>query len=69
MKEAIKAMEKSTNECMKALLTMLVDEEGLSKENLAIVGMLSELIDTTFKVEYAMAEELDQIKDLIKCKN
>lgn len=69
MKEAIKAMEKSTNECMKALLTMLVDEEGLSKENLAIVGMLSELIDTTFKVEYAMAEELEQIKDLIKCKN
>ena len=69
MKEAIKAMEKSTNECMKALLTMIVDEEGLSKENLAIVGMLSELIDTTFKVEYALAEELDQIKDLIKCKN
>lgn len=69
MKEAIKAMEKSTNECMKALLTMLVDEEGLTKENLAIVGMLGELIDTTFKVEYAMAEELDQIKDLIKCKN
>lgn len=69
MKEAIKAMEKSTNECMKALLTMLVDEEGLSKENLAIVGMLSELIDASFKVQYSMAEELDQIKDLIKCKN
>ena len=65
MKEAIKAMEKSTNECMKALLTMLVDEEGLTKENLAIIGMLGELIDTTFKVEYAMAEELSEIKSLV----
>lgn len=65
MKEAIKAMEKSTNECMKALLTMLVDEEGLSKENLAIIGMLSELIDATFRVEYSMAEELEEIKSLV----
>ena len=44
---------------------MIVDEEGLSKENLAIVGMLGELIDTTFKVEYAMAEELSEIKSLV----
>ena len=65
MREAIKAMENSTNECMKTILTMLVDEEGLTKENLAIVGMLSELIDATFKVEYAMAEELEEIKSLV----
>ena len=65
MKEAIKAMEKSTNECMKALLAMLADEEGLTKENLAIVGMLSELIDATFRVEYSMAEELEEIKSLV----
>lgn len=65
MKEANKAMEKSTNECIKALLTMLVDEEGLTKENLAIVGMLSELIDATFRVEYSMAEELEEIKSLV----
>ena len=65
MKEAIKAMEKSTNQCMKALRTMLVGEGSLSKENLAIGGMLSELIDTTFKVEYAMAEELSEIKSLV----
>lgn len=61
-------MEKSTNECMKALLAMLVDEEGLTQENLAIVGMLSELIDTTFKVEYSLAEELEEIKSLVKKK-
>lgn len=65
MKEAIKAMENSTNECMKALLAMLVDEEGLTKENLVIVGMLSELIDATFRVEYSMAEELEEIKSLV----
>ena len=44
---------------------MLVDEEGLTKENLAIVGMLSELIDATFRVEYSMAEELEEIKSLV----
>ena len=69
MKNSIKAMEEKTSEAMKALFQMVIEEDEVNVKTMSAIGLMSELIDASFAVQYAMAEELDQIKDLIKCKN
>ena len=65
MKNSIKELEKSTNEAFKMLLEILIDEGDMTKETLAAMGVLCEVIDATFKVQYAMEEELSEIKRLV----
>ena len=65
MKNSIKELEKSTNEAFKMLLEILIDEGDMSKESLAAMGVLCEVIDASFKVQYAMEEELSEIKRLV----
>lgn len=65
MKNAIKELEKSTNEAFKMLLEILIDEGDMTKESLAVMGVLCEVIDASFKVQYAMEEELSEIKRLV----
>ena len=65
MKNSIKELEKSTNEAFKMLLEILIDEGDMTKENLAAMGVLCEVIDASFKVQYAMEEELSEIKRLV----
>ena len=65
MKNSIKELEKSTNEAFKMLLEILIDEGDMTKETLAAMGVLCEVIDASFKVQYAMEEELSEIKRLI----
>ena len=65
MKNSIKELEKSTNEAFKMLLEFLIDEGDMTKETLAAMGVLCEVIDASFKVQYAMEEELSEIKRLI----
>ena len=69
MKNSIKAMEEKTNEAMKALFQMVIEEDEVNVKTMSAIGLMSEMIDSSFAVQYALAEELDQIKDLIKCKN
>ena len=65
MKNSIKELEKSTNEAFKMLIEILIDEEGMSKDILSAMGILCEVIDASFKVQYAMEEELSEIKRLV----
>ena len=65
MKNSSKELEKSTNEAFKMLLEILIDEGDMTKETLAAMGVLCEVIDASFKVQYAMEEELSEIKRLI----
>ena len=65
MKNSIKELEKSTNEAFKMLLEFLIDEGDMTKETLAAMGVLCEVIDASFKVQYAMEEELSEIKRLV----
>ena len=65
MKNSIKELEKSTNEAFKMLLEILIDEGDMTKETLAAMGVLCEVIDASFKVQYAMEEELSEIKCLV----
>ena len=65
MKNSIKELEKSTNEAFKMLLEILIDEGDMSKETLAAMGVLCEVIDASFKVQYAMVAELSEIKRLV----
>lgn len=65
MKNSIKELEKSTNEAFKMLLEILIDEGDMTKETLAAMGVLCEVIDASFKVQYAMEEELSEIKRLV----
>lgn len=65
MKNSIKELEKSTNEAFKMLLEILIDEGGMTNESLAAMGVLCEVIDASFKVQYAMEEELSEIKRLV----
>ena len=69
MKNSIKAMEEKTSEAMKMLIQMMIDEDEVNVKTMSAIGLLTEMIDSSFAVQYAMAEELEQIKDLIKCKN
>ena len=69
MKNSIKAMEEKTSEAMKMLIQMMIDEDEVNVKTMSAIGLLTEMIDSSFAVQYAMAEELDQIKDMIKCKN
>ena len=65
MKNSIKELEKSTNEAFKMLLEILIDKGDMTKETLAAMGVLCEVIDASFKVQYAMEEELSEIKRLV----
>ena len=65
LKNSIKELEKSTNEAFKMLLEILIDEGDMTKETLAAMGILCEVIDASFKVQYAMEEELSEIKRLV----
>lgn len=65
MKNSIKELEKSTNEAFKMMLEILIDEGDMTKETLAAMGILCEVIDASFKVQYAMEEELSEIKRLV----
>lgn len=65
MRNSIKELEKSTNEAFKMLLEILIDEGDMTKETLAAMGVLCEVIDASFKVQYAMEEELSEIKRLV----
>ena len=65
MKNSIKELEKSTNEAFKMLLEILIDEEGMSKDILSAMGVLCEVIDASFAVQYSMADELAEIKRLV----
>ena len=65
MKNSIKELEKSTNEAFMMLLEFLIDEGDMTKETLAAMGVLCEVIDASFKVQYAMEEELSEIKRLV----
>ena len=65
MKNSIKELEKSTNEAFKMLLEILIDEGDMSKESLAAMGVLCEVIDASFAVQYSMADELSEIKRLV----
>ena len=65
MKNSIKELEKSTNEAFKMLLEILIDEGDMTKETLAAMGVLCEVIDASFKVQYSMADELTEIKRLV----
>ena len=65
MKNEIKKMEKATNEAFKMLLEILIDEEGMSKDILSAMGVLCEVIDASFEVQYSMADELSEIKRLV----
>ena len=69
MKNSIKAMEEKTSEAMKMLIQMMIDEDEVNAKSMSAIGLLTEMIDSSFAVQYAMAEELEQIKDMIKCKN
>ena len=69
MKNSIQAMEEKTNEAMQALLQMVIEEDEVNVTTMSAIGSMSELIDANFKVQYDLAEELEQIKDLIKYKN
>ena len=65
MKNEIKKMEKATNEAFKMLLEILIDEGDMTKETLAAMGVLCEVIDASFEVQYSMADELSEIKRLV----
>ena len=65
MKNSIKAMEEKTSEAMKALIQMMIDEDEVNVKTMSAIGLLTELIDSSFAVQYAMAEELDEIKSLV----
>ena len=65
MKNSIKKMEKATNEAFKMLLEILIDEGDMTKETLAAMGVLCEVIDASFEVQYSMADELAEIKKLV----
>ena len=65
MKNSIKAMEEKTNEAMKALFQMVIEEDEVNVKTMSAIGLLTELIDASFAVQYSMAEELTEIKSLI----
>ena len=69
MVNEIKKMEEKTSEVMKALIQMVIDEDEVNVKTMSAIGLMSELIDANFKVQYDLAEELEEIKDLIKYKN
>ena len=65
MKNSIEAMEAKTSEAMKALIQMMIDEDEVNVKTMSAIGLLTELIDSSFAVQYAMAEELSEIKRLV----
>jgi hypothetical protein len=69
MKNSIKAMEEKTAEVMKMVIQMAIEEDCVNTKTMSAIGLLSEMLEASFKVQYDLAEELEQIKDLIKYKN
>ena len=69
MKNSIKAMEEKTNEAMKALFQMVIEEDEVNVKTMSAIGLMSEMLEASFEVQYSLASELEQIKDLIKYKN
>lgn len=69
MKNSIKAMEEKTAEVMKMVIQMAIEEDCVNTKTMSAIGLLSEMLEASFKVQYDLVEELDQIKDLIKYKN
>ena len=65
MVNEIKKMEEKTSEVMKALIQMVIDEDEVNVKTMSAIGLLTELIDASFAVQYSMAEELTEIKSLI----
>ena len=65
MVNEIKKMEEKTSEVMKALIQMVIDEDEVNVKTMSAIGLLTELIDASFTVQYSMAEELTEIKSLI----
>ena len=65
MVNEIKKMEEKTSEVMKALIQIVIDEDEVNVKTMSAIGLLTELIDASFAVQYSMAEELTEIKSLI----
>ena len=65
MVNEIKKMEEKTSEVMKALIQMVIDEDEVNVKTMSAIGLLTELIDASYAVQYSMAEELTEIKSLI----
>ena len=68
MKNSIKAMEEKTAEVMKMVIQMAIEEDCVNTKTMSAIGLLSEMLEASFEVQYDLAEELDQIKDMIRCK-
>ena len=65
LKNSIKAMEEKTAEAMKALIQMVIEEDEVNVKTMSAIGLLSELLESSFAVQYELAEELSEIKSLV----
>ena len=65
LKNSIKAMEEKTAEAMKVVLQMAIEEDCVNVKTMSAIGLLSELLESSFAVQYELAEELSEIKRLV----
>lgn len=65
LKNSIKAMEEKTAEAMKVVMQMAIEEYCVNVKTMSAIGLLSELLESSFAVQYELAEELSEIKSLV----
>lgn len=65
LKNSIKAMEEKTAEAMKVIMQMVIEEDCVNVKTMSAIGLLSELLESSFAVQYELAEELSEIKRLV----
>ena len=65
LKNSIKAMEEKTAEAMKVVMQMAIEEDCVNVKTMSAIGLLSELLESSFAVQYELAEELSEIKRLV----
>ena len=65
LKNSIKATEEKTAEAMKVVMQMAIEEDCVNVKTMSAIGLLSELLESSFAVQYELAEELSEIKRLV----
>ena len=65
LKNSIKAMEEKTAEAMKVVMQMAIEEDCVNVKTMSAIGLLSELLESSFAVQYELAEELSEIRRLV----
>ena len=65
LKNSIKAMEEKTAEAMKVVMKMAIEEDCVNVKTMSAIGLLSELLESSFAVQYELAEELSEIRRLV----